>query len=105
MACPKYYFLVEEPEETILLGPYLLDLTYLELVNDLMVKCKGFTPDHAVSYAIPGRSNTYSTIKSEAEMKHMMILHEARHENIIITKILPPNAAPSTSRFFITEIS
>lgn len=99
MNCSKYFFLFEEHEETTLLGPFSLDVTYLELVNDLTLKSKNFTADHTICYAVPGRSDTYSTIKSETEMRHMMILHEARNESVIISKIVPLNAASSVLRF------
>lgn len=99
----KFFFLIEESDETFILGPYALDITYLEVIDDMVSRCKNFTPEHSLRYAIPGKSGRDGRIRSEADLRHMMILHEASNETVVILKINPPSEGPQNTRhvFFL----
>lgn len=102
MDSEKFYFMVEDHEDSLLLGPYGVDMTYFEVLNDLQQKSNHFSPYNTIRYAVPGKAGTSAAIRSEADFKHMIILHQARGDTIILLKVTASLDGRPHSRLIFT---
>lgn len=66
------------------ISPFGSDITYLELVNEIVSRFHVPRAEVVIQFTVPGENGTFWRIKCGPDVRHMILLHVQHIDNILV---------------------